>query len=104
MFFSFFFNILPLSLSSGAAALSDGLSSRNKAEDDDSVVGDSHIWESLTAAADAARSLVRIKLEDSNDLLAARQALEFCVRLMTDIEQLATSNGLDINAALALLE
>ena len=61
-------------------------------------------WKPLATAAEAARSLVRIKLEDANDLLAARQALEFCVHLFTDIEARAASTGKGLDATLALLE
>lgn len=61
-------------------------------------------WKPLAAAAEAARSLVRIKLEDANDLLAARQALEFCGHLFADIEAHAASTGSGLNAMLAMLE
>ena len=61
-------------------------------------------WAPLAAAAAGARALVRIKLEDSNDLLAARQALEFCVQLFADVERLAVAEGKSLDATLALLE
>ena len=51
-------------------------------------------WESRTAGADALRKLVRIKVQDDNDLKAANGALSSCDEFFGNVAMYASRKGL----------
>ena len=76
----------------GAAAASCG-----------SGVGEAE-WEELARGSDALRKLVRIKVQDDNDLKAANLALKSCAEFFDNLKVYATRNSLEETAVLTKLE
>ena len=61
-------------------------------------------WEGLSAGADALRKLVRIKVQDDNDLKAAHSALSSCDEFFRNLELYSTREALEQTAVLTMLE
>ena len=76
-----------------ATAASVGLSSMSDDE-----------WEAEAKGADALRKLVRIKVQDDNDLKAANGALTSCAEFFSNLRVYGSRNGLTAEAVIAKLE
>ena len=61
-------------------------------------------WEEQAAGADALRKLVRIKVQDDNDLKAANGALSSCAEFFANLGIYASRNSLSETAVLEKLE
>ena len=61
-------------------------------------------WEEQAAGADALRKLVRIKVQDDNDLKAANGALSSCAAFFANLGIYASRNSLSETAVLEKLE
>ena len=61
-------------------------------------------WDELTQGADALRKLIRIKVQDDNDLKTANNALSSCAEFFTNIAVYAARQSLEETAVLSKLE
>jgi len=61
-------------------------------------------WQELSRGSDALRKLVRIKVQDDNDLKAANQALQSCAEFFENLKVYATRHSLEETAVLPKLE
>ena len=61
-------------------------------------------WESQAAGADALRKLVRIKVQDDNDLKAANGALSSCAEFFANLSTYASRKGMKETDVLTKLE